>query len=102
MKEFNENPFAKDTPVSTFSSGNEAQVWQHNNCHQCVNYDSDSKTEEEAKCKLAFHIDMGYICGEIPLWACKEIGIDYDPLYQSGQFRKKCRKFNDGDPDMPF
>ena len=30
MKEFNENPFKKDTPVVPFSNGTEYQYWSEN------------------------------------------------------------------------
>lgn len=100
MSEFNENPFKKDTPVIPFSNGTEAMVYQEMNCHKCVHYESESKTEEEAKCKLAFHLEMGFILGKIPLYIAKEMGCDYNPLYGRVRLYKQCSKFNDG--DSPF
>lgn len=100
-KTFNENPFLKDTPVTPFSNATDAMVWQENNCSKCLNYESDSKSEDEAKCKMAFHLDLGYVVGEIPLWVAKEIGCTYDPLYQSCKL-SKCIKFNDKNNPLPF
>jgi len=95
-KEFNENPFLKDTSVVPFSNGTEAMVYSEMNCQNCINYESESTTEEEAKCKLAFHLDLGNISGDVPLWVAKEIGCDYEPLYGRVRLNKKCRQFSDG------
>lgn len=104
MKEFNENPFARDTPVRTFSNGCEAMDWHGNNCSNCLKYDAESTSEEEAKCKFAYHLDIGFILGTIPLWVCKEIGIDYhNPLYQFGTFHSRCNHYEDETTkDLPF
>jgi len=99
-KEFNENPFLKDTPVVPFSNGTESMVYSEMNCQKCINYESESEKEEDAKCKLAFHLDLGNISGDIPLWVAKEIGCDYNPLYGSVRLHKKCLKFSDG--SAPF
>lgn len=96
MSNFNENPFLKDTPVFPFSNGSEAENWHYSNCQSCINYESESTDEEKAKCKLAFHIDMGFISSEIPLWVAKEVGCTYDPLYARVKLSNKCRKFSDG------
>jgi hypothetical protein len=103
MKSFNENPFAKDTPVHTFSNSMEAMFWHGENCDNCLKYDVESKSEEESKCPLAFYLDMGFITGEIPLWVCKEIGVKYDPLYQHGEFGRRCRHYKDESmKNLPF
>ena len=99
-KPFNENPFAKNTEVEPFSNATEAQMWQENNCHKCINYESESQNEESAKCKLAFNLDLGYICGFIELWVAKDIGCTYNALYQTCNLDKKCRQFRAG--DEPF
>ena len=96
MTDFNENPFKKDAPVIPFTSGEAFRMWRGNNCENCVNYEEDSTTEEEAKCKLAFHIDFGVFKGTIPLWAAKEIGCKYDPLYGIARLSEHCRQFDDG------
>ena len=96
----NENPFLRDTEVTPFSNGSDAMYWQSSNCHKCINYESESYKEEESKCKLAFHLDTGYIVGFIPLWVAKEIGCKYNPLYQTCEFYDKCRKFQS--ENQPF
>ena len=96
MENFNENPFKKDTPVVPFSNGTEAMVYSEMNCYQCINYESESTSEDEAKCKLAFNLDLGSISGDIPLWVAKELGCNYDPLYGTVKLFPKCSKFNDG------
>ena len=99
MSEFNENPFLKETQVHVFSNSCEFDSWQTANCHDCVKYENESSDESEAKCKLAYHLDFGAILGTIPLWVCKEIGIRYDPLYQTGQISATCRqRQREGDP----
>jgi len=100
MEEFNENPFKKDTPITPFSNGTAAANWRAKNCEKCINYENESKTEEEAKCKLAFHLDLGTIIGTIPLWAAKEIGCEYNPLYGYCKLSGRCRKYRTG--DEPF
>lgn len=100
MKEFNENPFKKDTEVICFSNGTEAMVYSEMNCYNCINYESESTKEEDAKCKLAFNLDLGQLEGSIPLWVAKELGCKYDPLYQTAKLNTKCSKFNDG--NNPF
>ena len=97
MKEFNENPFGKDTPVTPFSNGSEYDYWHDHNCSECIMYESESKTEDDAKCKLAFHLDYGTISGEIPLWVAKEIGCKYNPLYQTCRLYQKCKCKNTGE-----
>ena len=100
MEVFNDNPFAKDTPVTPFSNGTEAQSWHECNCDKCIKYENQSESEEKAKCKLAYHIDYGFVLGTIPLWVAKEIGVRYDPLYQTGRLHSQCREFRTG--DEPF
>ena len=57
-----------------FSNSTEAMVWQEMNCFKCENYESDSQDEDEAKCKLAFNIDIGLFLGTIPEKIADEIG----------------------------
>lgn len=103
MKEFNENPFKKDTPVIPFSNGSEAEVWMHHNCDRCYKYETDSKTEGEAKCKLAYHLSLGFIEGTFPLWAAKEIGCEYNPLYGYVNLDNNCRqRRGEHEKDLPF
>jgi hypothetical protein len=102
MTEFNENPFLKDTPVRCFSNGTEAEIWQHNNCDKCIRYENESKTQEEAKCKLAFFLALGHIVGTVPLWVAKEIGCKYDPLYLCCEFSTECRQKMTSESDLPW
>ncbi|RHJ83519.1 hypothetical protein [Parabacteroides sp. AM08-6] len=94
MAEFNENPFLKDTPVTPFSNGTEAECWHERNCDKCIKY------ENKSDCELAYHLDMGFILGTIPLWVAKEIGFSYNPLYQTGRLNERCGGFRTG--DEPF
>lgn len=105
MKEFNENPFAKNTPVVPFSNSVNADIWSESNCHKCLKYECKSKKESEAGCKLAFYIDLGQVEGNIPLWVAKEIGCIYtSPLYQLIELSKVCTKIDyiKSDKDSPF
>lgn len=103
MKKWNNNPFDKNTPVVPFSSGESYRQWKAANCNKCLNYESESTKEEDAKCKPAFYVDLGTITGDIPLWTAKEIGCEYDPLYQQCQLSNICRKRRlEEDKDLPF
>ncbi len=98
-EDFNENPFKKGTPVIPFSNGTEAMIWKDRNCDKCINYESESKEEKDAKCKAAFHLDYGFISGTLPLHVAKDIGCEYNPLYGFVKLLD-CRMFNDG--EKPF
>jgi len=102
-KKWVDNPFKKDTPVDIFSNATEADWWKDKNCHQCVYYESESTEPEEAGCVLAWYIDLGYILGEIPLWVAKEIGCEYNPLYQRCRLHETCRhRWTEEDAQLPF
>ena len=88
----NENPFLRTTPVIPFSNATDAERWKDKNCYQCDNYESETTCEEEAGCKLAFYIDLGFIEGTIPLWAARDIGCEYDPLYGYVKLDNICRQ----------
>lgn len=95
--------FDSETKVIPFSNGTDAMVWQDNNCLKCRNYESESHEEEEAKCKMAYNLDLGFITGSIPLRIAKDIGCDYNPLYKTVNLFTRCRKFSDKNkPEMPF
>lgn len=85
--------------VRPFSNGTEYNIWQDNNCAKCNKYENESKTEDEAGCKLAFYLDLGSITGVIPLWVGIQIG--YTHKINSGYINlnnnclkicKKCKK----------
>ena len=100
-EKFNENPFLAHTPVKPFSNGSEYESWHDNNCAKCKGYECKSKTEDEAGCKLAYHLDLGTITGEVPLWVVKEIGCEYNPLYQYAKLHSRCTKLENND-SFPF
>lgn len=102
MSEFNENPFKKDTPVVPFSNGTDAEYWMSNNCDKCIKHENESSVEKDAKCQLSFNLCLGFIVSNIPLWVAKDIGCEYNPLYQTCKLNSKCRKFDDGDESMPW
>ena len=94
------NTKAKDqTPVRPFSNATEAEWWKDHNCYQCNKYEMVSESEEKARCKLAWHLDIGYTSGTIPRWVGEEIGCIDDPLTfteagiaEGVQLRNDCRK----------
>lgn len=92
METFNENPFAKDTPVTVFSTGSQGDGWFEDNCVKCI------KNENCELLKKMFDSTDSLYC-VIPLWVAKKIGVDYDPLYQQGGLHK-CREFRTG--NEPF
>lgn len=90
--EWNDNPFARNTLVSIFSNGSEAESWCGSNCDHCIRKD---------KCELETAILSGWAdYGRIPLWVAKEIGCEYNPLYQQASLSAQCRGFRTG--DEPF
>ncbi len=96
-------PFNPKLMVKPFSNGTEAMIWHEQNCDQCKLYENQSTDENEAGCKLAFNIDVGFISGEIRLEIAKEIGCKYDPLYKNVSLWNKCRKFySKENEDLPF
>ena len=98
-KKFNETPFSKNTPVIPFSNSSEADYWLSNNCERCINYDNEDN-ENNTKCNLCYHIDMGFFEGTIPLWVAKNIGCKYEPLYGYCDLHSRCSNFRTG--DEPF
>ena len=96
----NNCPFDEDLDVSPFSNGTDAMVWHGNNCDHCLNYEAESTEVEQAKCEMAFYIDIGFLSSEIPLRIAKLIGCKYDPLYHSATLFKKCLSFKD--TEIPF
>jgi len=64
----------KQINIIPFSNGSEADVWQSHNCFRCTKYESKSTTVEEAKCDLAFYLDLARGTGPIPLNIAQRIG----------------------------
>jgi len=80
-------------PVIPFSNGGGYYWWDNNNCSQCSNAGTrTAKTEAGAKCKLEYHLSLGTIIGEIPIWVATEVGIT-KMLRNSVSLESKCRKF---------
>ena len=87
----NKRQILEYTDVTPFSNILEAMTWHDCNCDKCINYENKSQTEEDARCKLAFHIDKGFITGSIPSHVAKQIGCDYDPLHLTCNLHNKCK-----------
>ena len=60
--------------VIPFSNGSEADNWQSHNCFRCTKCENKSTSVENAKCDLAFYLDMGRAIGTIPLSVAQRIG----------------------------
>jgi hypothetical protein len=103
-KEFNENPFKKDTPVEPFGGSGEAyREWDAENCSRCIKCGKrDSQTPESAECVLEYYISLGTITGDIPLWVAKEIGCTYKPLYGRVELASFCGKRQLSEDELPF
>ena len=88
----NENPFLKDTPVTIFTQGSEANDWFRRNCGKCVH---------KVDCELykAMLNSDGFYC-TVPLHIAKRIGINYNPLYLQGTPHSRCSEFDNG--NNPF
>lgn len=52
----------------------------------------------------AFHLDLGFAIGKIPLWVAKKIGVkNYNPLSLSIKLRKTCSyRVREGEDELPF
>ena len=87
--------------IIPFSCGTEAMDWQYNNCDQCKraykpkngndypDFDETEKLVSQGKeCKLKYHIDYGFIIGEIPEYIGKQVGLS-----ESGGLKDSCMMF---------
>ncbi len=66
----------KTKNVIPFSNGTEADIWQSRNCFRCKYYESKSVNIEDAKCDLAFYLDLARGIGTIPLSIAQRIGCE--------------------------
>lgn len=95
--------------ISPFSNGSEAMDWVDNNCNRCVKAyrpkvegDFPSfKTMQQycsigKECKLKFHIDMGFITGEIPVHIGEQIGFSDE---HKNSLKQTCLLYSDNDDD---
>ena len=55
-----------------FSNSLEGDFFKDRNCFKCPKYESESSKVENAGCKYAFYIDMGFITGEVPDYLFKD------------------------------
>lgn len=89
-----------------FSNGTDAMYWYANNCELCVKayfpkdgmYPSDKTMKNYCsigkECKLKYHIDWGFILGEIPDEIAEQIGKDADY-----GLKQQCMMFSDNEDD---
>lgn len=57
-----------------FANGSEARQYQDNNCLQCCKYEAESTIRDNAGCKYAFDIDVGFVSGNIRQSTLEAIG----------------------------
>lgn len=74
--------------VIPFSNGTEFMSWIDHNCCRCIHYIPDVTSEEQAKCKLSFAIELSTISSEIGIHAALEIGYNYRGLKPTCQKRQ--------------
>ena len=95
----------KDEMAPAFSSGTGGMNWYLNNCDRCTKaylpkdgeYPSDKTMKQYCRtgkeCKLKYHVDLGFILGEIPLCVADQIG------HNNGFLKESCMMFSDNDDD---
>lgn len=75
--------------IQPFSNLREFIYWKDKNCDECCRYSNVSSKRNNAKCKLAFDLDLASVTdGEISLNTANKIG--YDGTY----LNRKCNDFN--------
>lgn len=75
--------------IIPFSNLSEFDSWQSHNCDRCCRYDNTSSKRQNAKCKLAFDLDLACVSeGSISVDTAKSIGFD------GVQLNDKCNDFN--------
>jgi hypothetical protein len=97
----------KEPQMTPFSNGTEAMSWYYHNCEQCVkayfpkepgNWPKDSTIRQYIscgkECKMKYHIDYGFITGEIPVSIAEQIGYTEEKGFPSS-----CIMFSDKDDD---
>jgi hypothetical protein len=94
-----------ENKVRPFSSGTEAMMWLDHNCDRCVKSFKpkhslpDFKTTQNLvnlgrECRLKYHIDMGFITGDIPEDIAKQVGWTLEK-----GFPESCMMYSDNDDD---
>ena len=75
--------------VTAFSNLREFISWKDNNCDQCCRYENKSTKANNARCRLAFYLDLASVDdGTISLNTANKVG--YDGTYLNA----KCNDFN--------
>lgn len=86
---------SKKEPMCTpFSNGSEAMDWCARNCDRCTKafhpkVDGDWPSDKTMRqyisigkeCKFKYHIDLGFIIGEIPLSIAQQMGYTEDKVW---------------------
>lgn len=103
---FNDMIKANEKQMAPFSNGTEAMMWYDANCSRCTkayfpakdgDWPKDSTMKQYVscgkECKLKYHIDWGFVTGEIPQEIAQQIGEDEYGLKQT------CLLFSDNEDD---
>lgn len=81
--------------IIPFSRLTEFIYWKSNNCDKCLRYENRSTTADNAKCRLAFYIDLASVTdGCISLITAQKIGIKSDISNGSCILNDQCNNFN--------
>jgi len=96
--------------MQPFSNGTEAMMWQEQNCERCVraywpkgeDWPKDTTMRHYIsigkECKLKYHIDLGFILGEIPVEIALQIGAKENE-YSRLKLPWNCIMFSDDEDD---
>lgn len=81
--------------VRPFSNGTEFLLWKEENCDGCIRYENKSTKASNAKCNLAFYLDLGSATdGMIPSDVALRIGVsEYNGIEMSCTL-SRCKNFN--------
>lgn len=95
--------------ITPFSNGSEAMDWVGNNCDRCIRAYKPTKEGEwpsdktmrqycstGKECKLKYHIDIGFITGEIPLQIGEQIGFRDE---HKNCLKQTCLLYSDNEDD---
>ena len=75
--------------ITPFANLREFISWKDNNCDQCCRYENKSTKANNARCRLAFYLDLACVDdGTISLRTANKIG--YDGTY----LNTKCNDFD--------
>lgn len=81
--------------IIPFSRLTEFIYWKSNNCDKCLRYENRSTTADNAKCRLAFYLDLASVSdGTISLFTAQKIGIKGDSSGDYCTLNNQCNDFN--------